>query len=430
MRIDIINLGCSKNLVDSESLMTQLIARGHQLRIDPARVNADLLIVNTCGFIHDAKEESINVLLEAIEARNAGRIKKIIAMGCLVQRYRQDLQTELPEVDDWFGVDELAGLLKSLGSEFNPELLNQRIHSTPRHYAYLKISEGCNRNCAFCAIPAIRGKYVSRSIEDLVSEAKFLASKGVRELILIAQDLSYYGRDRYRKSMLLPLLNQLEEITGIEWIRLHYAYPNDVNSQLIKKIASSEKICNYLDIPVQHISNRMLRKMKRGISKERTQSLIQQLREEIPNLSLRTTLLVGHPGETDRDFEELRAFVEQVRFDRLGIFTYSPEEGTYADTHYEDDVPDEIKQERLSILMETQQKISAGLNQEKVGKQLKVLIDRKEGNYYVGRSEYDSPEVDPEILVTSEHRQLRNGRFYQVKITAFSDYDLFGTVDF
>ncbi|NLO67577.1 MAG: MiaB/RimO family radical SAM methylthiotransferase [Bacteroidales bacterium] len=277
MRIDIINLGCSKNLVDSESLMTQLIARGHQLRIDPARVNADLLIVNTCGFIHDAKEESINVLLEAIEARNAGRIKKIIAMGCLVQRYRQDLQTELPEVDDWFGVDELAGLLKSLGTEFNPELLNQRIHPTPRKYGYLKISEGCNRNCAFCAIPAIRGKYVSRSIEDLVSEAKFLASKGVRELILIAQDLSYYGRDRYRKSMLLPLLNQLEEITGIEWIRLHYAYPNDVNSQLIKKIASSEKICNYLDIPVQHISNRMLRKMKRGISKERTQSLIQQL---------------------------------------------------------------------------------------------------------------------------------------------------------
>ncbi|MFO7615630.1 MAG: 30S ribosomal protein S12 methylthiotransferase RimO [Bacteroidales bacterium] len=430
MRIDIINLGCSKNLVDSESLMTQLTNRGLRVRIDPDRVNADLLIVNTCGFIHDAREESVNILLDAIRARKQGRIGKIIAMGCLVQRYREELLAEMPEIDGWFGVDEIPSLLGSLELGFNPELLNRRIHTTPRHYAYLKVSEGCSRKCAFCAIPAIRGRHISRAMEDITTEARFLASNGARELILIAQDLSFYGRDLYRKPMLVPLLERLEEIPGIDWIRLHYAYPLDFNDLLIKKINASEKICKYLDIPFQHISNRMLRMMRRGISKERTLALIHQLRAEIPRLALRTTLLVGHPGETERDFTELADFVEQVRFDRLGVFTYSPEEGTYADEHYQDTVPEELKQERLAILMGIQQKISSELNQYKVDQELKVLIDRKEGAYYIGRSQFDSPEVDPEILVTSEHKRLRSGSFYQVKITGFNDYDLFGTVNF
>ena len=430
MRIDIINLGCSKNLVDSESLMTQLTGMGLLVRMDPARVNADLLIVNTCGFIHDAREESVNILLDAIQARKQGRIGKIIAMGCLVQRYREELLSEMPEIDGWYGVDEIPQLLESLEVGFNPELLNQRIHSTPRHFAYLKVSEGCSRKCAFCAIPAIRGRHISRPMEDILTEARFLASNGARELILIAQDLSFYGRDLYRKPMLLPLLDRLEEIRGIDWIRLHYAYPLDINPQLIRKIAGSEKICKYLDVPFQHISNRMLRMMKRGISKERTLSLIHQLRAEIPGLALRTTLLVGHPGETQRDFQELTEFVESERFERLGIFTYSPEEGTYADEHYKDSVPEEVKQERLATLMGIQQKISSDLNGNKLGQEMKVLIDRKEGEFYIGRSQFDSPEVDPEILVGSAKKRLRSGSFYQVRITGFNEYDLFGTIDF
>lgn len=430
MRIDIINLGCSKNLVDSESLMTQLAGKGLAVRIDPARVNADVLIVNTCGFIHDAREESVSVLLDAIRARKQGRIGRIFAMGCLVQRYREELLAEMPEIDAWYGVDELAELLRSLKLDFNPELLHRRLHSTPRHYAYLKVSEGCSRTCAFCAIPAIRGKHVSRPVEEILSEARFLASNGVRELILIAQDLSYYGRDLYRKSMLVPLLEGLEEIHGLEWIRLHYAYPLDFSPRLIEKIAKSEKICKYLDIPFQHISNRMLKLMRRGITKERSLSLINKLRTEIPDLALRTTLLVGHPGETDRDFRELAEFVELERFDRLGVFTYSPEEGTYADLNYHDTIPEEVKQERFATLMEIQQRIATELNGNKVEKELKVLIDRKEGDFYIGRSQYDSPEVDQEILVSSGQKRLRNGHFYQVRITGSTEYDLFGTIDF
>ncbi len=427
MRVDIINLGCSKNLVDSEKLMSQLASQGVKTRIDPIRVNADVLVINTCGFIHDAREESVNTILEAIDAKKNGRISRIFIMGCLVQRYREELIAEMPEVDAWYGVDRIPEIVAGLQLSFNPEVLNQRHHTTPKHYAYLKVSEGCSRKCSFCAIPSIRGSHVSRPLKDIVSEASFLAMEGTKELILIAQDLSFYGRDLYRKSMLVPLLDQLERIPGLEWIRLHYAYPLDFPADLPRRIAQSDKICHYLDLPFQHISDRMLKMMKRGITKEKTVNLIRNLRNEIPDLSLRTTLLVGHPGERPADFEELIEFVEKERFERLGVFTYSAEEGTVSGDLYPDDVPEEVKQERFTSIMEIQQRISSEMNHSKIGQELKVIIDRREGQYFVGRSQFDSPEVDQEILIRTEDKDLKAGRFYRVRITDSSEYDLYAS---
>lgn len=428
MRVDIINLGCSKNLVDSEKLMSQLRAQGIKTRLDPVKVNADVLIINTCGFILDAKEESINTILEAIDAKNNGQISRIYAMGCLIQRYRNELVPEMPEVDAWFGVEQIPDIIASLNLVFNPEILNQRVYSTPPHYAYLKVSEGCNRRCSFCAIPNIRGNYISRTIDDIAEEAAYLAGKGVKELLLIAQDLSFYGRDLYRKSMLVPLLTRLSEINGISWIRLHYAYPESFPDGLLELMKSNPKICNYLDIPFQHISNNMLKMMQRGYSKDDTYQLIRGIREQLPDSSIRTTLLVGHPGETEKDFEELMDFVREARFERLGVFTYSPEEGTRSGDVLEDDVPEEVKQDRYDRIMKLQQEISAELNQSRVGQSFEVIIDRIDGEFYVGRSRYDSPEVDQEILIPVSSGTAKPGEFHQVMITKADDYDLFGNL--
>ncbi len=428
MRVDIINLGCSKNLVDSEKLLSQLRAQGIKTRLDPDRVNADVLVINTCGFILDAKEESVNTILEAIEAKKNGQISKIFAMGCLIQRYRNELEPEMPEVDAWFGVEQIPEIVTTLNLSFNPEILNQRVSSTPPHYAYLKVSEGCSRKCSFCAIPDIRGKHVSRKMDDILEEASFLAKKGVKELLLIAQDLSYYGRDLYRKSMLVPLLESLSAIDGISWIRLHYAYPESFPAGLLDLMKANDKICNYLDIPFQHISDSQLRMMNRGYSKEDTYKLIREIREKMPDAAIRTTLIVGHPGESEEDFLELMDFVSAARFERLGVFTYSPEEGTRSGDLFPDDVQEEVKQERYSRIMELQQQISAELNQSRVGQELEVIIDRIDGEFYVGRSRYDSPEVDQEILIPISAGKIHPGDFHQVIITKAEDYDLYGNL--
>jgi ribosomal protein S12 methylthiotransferase len=425
MRVDILNLGCSKNLVDSEKLMSQLLAQGIRTRLDPMRVNADVLVINTCGFILDAKEESIQTILDAIEAKRTGRIKYIYAMGCLVQRYRNELVPEMPEVDAWFGVEQMQEILASLKLVFNPEVLNQRHTSTPSHYSYIKISEGCSRKCAFCAIPSIRGKHISRKIEEIVEEAAYLADHGTRELLLIAQDLSYYGRDLYKESRIVPLLKELLAINKIRWIRLHYAYPEGFPDGLIDLMAQEPRICNYLDIPFQHISDKMLKMMNRGYTSDDTYRIINQIRSKIPDAALRTSLIVGHPGEGEKEFAELVEFVRQSRFERLGVFTYSPEEGTRSGDLYPDDIPEEVKQERYNIIMEIQKGISSEINASRVGKTDEVLIDRKEGEYYVGRTQYDSPEVDQEILVKSDEKHLKTGSFYKVLITDSDDYDLY-----
>ena len=425
VRVDIINLGCSKNLVDSEKLVSQLRAQGIKTRLDPERVNADVLVINTCGFILDAREESVNTILEAIAAKKNGQITKIFAMGCLIQRYRNELVPEMPEVDAWFGVEQIPEIINSLSLAFNPEILNRRISSTPAHYAYLKISEGCSRNCSFCAIPAIRGKHVSRKMEDILEEASWLANNGVKELLLIAQDLTSYGRDRYRTNRLVPLLNSLSAIEGISWIRLHYAYPERFPAGLLDLMQSNDKICNYLDIPFQHISDRMLKLMNRGYDKAGTYKLIHEIREKMPDAAIRTTLLVGHPGETEEDFTELLDFIREVRFERLGVFTYSPEEGTRSGDLLTDDVPEEVKQERYSRVMELQQQISADLNQSRIGQAFQVIIDRVDGGFYVGRSRYDSPEVDQEILIPVSSGKANPGEFHLVRITNADDYDLY-----
>jgi ribosomal protein S12 methylthiotransferase len=428
VRVDIINLGCSKNLVDSEKLMSQLRAQGVKTRLDPTRVNADVLVINTCGFILDAKEESINTILEAIEAKKNGQITKIFAMGCLIQRYRNELVPEMPEVDSWFGVEQIPDIVSALNLNFNPEILNQRVASTPSHYAYLKVSEGCNRKCSFCAIPAIRGKHVSRKMEDIIEEATFLANNGTKEILLIAQDLSFYGKDLYRESKLVSLLAALTEVKGIEWIRLHYAYPESFPAGLIECIQSNPKICNYLDIPFQHISDRMLKMMNRGYSSADTYQLLRNIRAQIPDAAIRTTFLVGHPGETEEDFLELLDFVREARFERLGVFTYSAEEGTRAGDLFPDDVPEEVKQERYAKLMELQQQISAELNHARIGQQLEVIIDRLDGEFLVARSRYDSPEVDQEILIPVSSSSVKPGEFHQVVITKADDYDLYASL--
>lgn len=424
--INVVTLGCSKNLVDSEYLMKQLQAGGYQIVHDSDKTEASIVIINTCGFIQDAKQESINTILEFAQAKSAGKIDKLYVMGCLSERYKPELKKEIPEADEFFGVNNMKDVLKDLQVDYKKELTGERLLTTPAHYAYLKISEGCNRKCSFCAIPLIRGKHISRPVEEIVAEATHLAAQGTKELILIAQDLSSYGLDLYKKPILAELLEKLSAIKGMEWIRLHYAFPASFPNEVIEVMKNHDNICKYLDIPFQHISNHVLKDMRRGIDKNETYSLIKYFREQIPGIALRTTLLVGHPGETDEDFEELKDFVQATRFDRLGIFPYSPEEGTWAYKHYPDNVPDALKQQRADEIMAIQAEISNELNREKVGKIFKILVDREVDDYYIGRTEFDSPEVDDEVLIAKNGKKLTIGNFYPVKIVSSSDFELTG----
>ncbi|MDW8157749.1 MAG: 30S ribosomal protein S12 methylthiotransferase RimO [Bacteroidia bacterium] len=425
-KVNIITLGCSKNIVDSELLLTQLKASDINAVHESEEGEANIVIINTCGFIDKAKQESIDTILTYIELKKKGKIEKLYVTGCLSERYREELIEELPEVDGFFGTMDMPALLARFNADYKNHLVGERLPSTPLHYAYLKISEGCNRPCSFCAIPLMRGKHRSRPIESLVEEARFLANRGVKELILIAQDLTYYGLDLYQERKLATLLRALNEIEGIGWIRLHYAFPSGFPLDVLEAMLECEKVCHYLDIPLQHISDKILKAMRRGITQIKTQELIDKIRDKIPRIALRTTMLVGFPGETDRDFQELLEFVEKNRFERLGVFTYSHEEGTYA-YQWEDNVPFEVKEQRAEQLMLLQQDISYELNQEKVGQIVKVIIDRKEGEYWIGRTEYDSPEVDNEVLISS-NLQLKVGEFYEVSVHEASEYDLIGTL--
>lgn len=425
-KVHVITLGCSKNLVDSENLITQLKGNAFEV-IHDSDEEAQIVIVNTCGFIDLAKEESINTILEYAELKKEGQVEKLYVTGCLSQRYKDDLEQEIPEVDAYFGTLELPGLLARLNADYKHELIGERVTTTPTHYAYLKISEGCNRTCTFCAIPLMRGKHVSRPVEELVREASNLARMGVKELILIAQELTYYGLDLYKSRELPRLLHALADVEGIEWIRLHYAYPSKFPLEVFDVMAERDEICNYLDIPLQHASNAVLERMHRQITQEETRELIRVAREKVPGISLRTTLLVGYPGETEAEFAELEDFVRAMRFDRLGVFQYSHEEDTPA-YGFADDVPTEVKAERAARIMEIQETISFEKNQEKIGQTFRVLFDRKEGGYFVGRTEGDSPEVDNEVLVPADTYFVRVGDFAQVRITDAAEFDLFGEV--
>lgn len=426
--IDIVTLGCSKNLVDSEHLIRQLEAVGYHVTHDAERPKGQIAVINTCGFIGDAKEESINLILEFAQAKEEGRLEKLYVMGCLSERYLKELTIEIPQVDKFYGKFNWKELLEDLGKPYHDELYVERTLTTPRHYAYLKISEGCDRQCSYCAIPIITGKHVSRPMEEILDEVKYLVSLGVKEFQVIAQELTYYGVDLYKKQMLPQLVEKIAEIPGVEWIRLHYAYPAHFPNDLFRVMRECDNVCKYMDIALQHISDNVLEKMRRHVTKEETYRLIEQFRKEVPGIHLRTTLMVGHPGETEGDFEELKEFVRKVRFDRMGAFAYSEEEGTYAANHYEDSIAQEIKQKRLGELMAIQQTISAELSAAKVGKIFKVIIDRQEGEYYVGRTEFDSPEVDPEVLIKKGNCRLNIGNFYQVEIINSDDFDLFGKV--
>jgi len=426
-KVNVITLGCSKNLVDSENLMTQLKGNDFEVVHDSAEEDANVVIINTCGFIDRAKEESINTILQYADVKNKGDIDKLYVTGCLSQRYRDDLEEEIPEVDAFFGTLELPSLLAKLEADYKHELIGERWTTTPQHFAYLKISEGCNRTCSFCAIPLMRGKHISRTIDSLVQEAKNLARRGVKELILIAQELTYYGLDIYKQRSLPELLRALSAVEGIEWIRLHYAYPSKFPVEIFDVMAELPKVCNYLDIPLQHASDAVLHRMRRQITLKETKALIATAREKVPNLVLRTTFLVGFPGETEAEFQELLDFIKETEFDRVGAFQYSHEENTSA-YDLEDDVPAEEKQARANRLMEVQQEISLQKNQAMIGQIYKVLVDRKEGNFFVGRTEGDSPEVDNEVLVNAEENYLRVGDFAMIKVTDASDYDLFGAL--
>jgi ribosomal protein S12 methylthiotransferase len=423
-KVNIITLGCSKNLVDSEALLSQLRASDIDATHESSANDANIIIINTCGFIDKAKKESIDTILTYAELKQKGAIDKLFVTGCLSERYREDLVMELPEVDGFFGTMDMPALLARFNADYKHHLIGERLPSTPSHYAYLKIAEGCNRPCSFCAIPLMRGKHRSRTIESLVEEAKFLVSRGVKEIMLIAQDLTYYGLDLYQDRKLAALLYALNEVEGLHWIRLHYAFPSGFPLDVLEAIKDCEKVCRYLDMPLQHISDSMLKAMRRGITKAKTQDLIDAIRAKIPGIALRTTMLVGFPGESDKDFEELLTFIETNRFERLGVFTYSHEEGTYA-YQMEDNVPEEVKEQRAEEVMLLQQDISFELNQQKVGKEFKVLIDRKEGEYWVGRTEFDSPEVDNEVLIERD-ASLRVGEFYWVSIEKSAEFDLYG----
>lgn len=427
-KINVITLGCSKNTVDSEHLMARLAAAGYEVVFDSDRTDADTVVINTCGFIGDAKQESIDMILRAAAAKQAGRISRLFVIGCLSERYADELRAEIPEVDDYFGARNWDGIVRVLGAAEDPALATSRRLTTPKHYAYLKISEGCNWMCGYCAIPLIRGPHVSVPMEELEEEARRLAAGGVRELIVIAQDTTYYGIDLYGKRMLAELLRRLCRIEGIEWVRLHYAYPAAFPDEVIEVMASEPKICKYLDIPFQHISDAQLASMHRRHTKAEAMALIGRLRAAIPGLTIRTTLLVGYPGETEADFEELMEFVREVRFERLGVFAYSEEEGTYSARELHDDVPEAIKQQRVERIMSLQNEISLENNRRRVGNTERVLIDSRQGDFYVGRSQYDSPEVDQEILIPAEERRLLRGRFYDVRLDRAEDYDLYGTV--
>lgn len=426
--IDFITLGCSKNLVDSEKLMRQLEAAGYNVTHDSPNPQGEIAVINTCGFIGDAKEESINMILEFAQAKEEGQLEKLYVMGCLSERYLSELQIEIPQVDKYYGKFNWPELLDELGKNYRQELHDERHQTTPDHYAYLKISEGCDRSCSYCAIPIITGKHVSRPIEEIIAEVKYLVSKGVKEFQVIAQELTYYGIDRYKKQMIAELIEQISDVPGVEWIRLHYAYPAHFPMELMRVMRERKNVCKYMDIALQHISDNMLKQMRRNVTKEETYRLIENFRKEVPGIHLRTTLMVGHPGETEADFEELKEFVKRAKFDRMGAFAYSEEEGTYSANNYSDEITDEVKQERLSELMAIQEEISAELGRAKIGKQFKVIIDRKEGNYYIGRTEFDSPEVDPEVLIAEGDNELKIGEFYQVFITNSDDFDLFGEV--
>ena len=422
-KVNIVTLGCSKNLVDSEVLLTQLRGNGIDTSHESKKDDANVVVINTCGFIDNAKQESIDTILRYVDAKEEGIVEKVYVTGCLSERYKDDLQKEIPDVDAWFGTRDLSRLLKQLNANYKHELVGERILTNPSHYAYLKISEGCDRPCSFCAIPLMRGKHISRPIEELVLEAKNLAKKGTKELLLIAQDSTYYGLDLYKKRNLSELLKHLSDVEGIEWIRLHYAFPTGFPMDALDVMAERSNICKYLDIPLQHGSTNMLKIMRRGTTREKTEELLQTIRGKVPGIAIRTTLIAGHPGETEAEFEEMMKFVETSRFDRLGVFAYSHEENTHAYS-FTDDVPENTKQERVEAVMGLQQGISLELNQEKIGKTFKVLIDRKEGGSFYGRTEFDSPDVDNEVILNATKNYLRIGDFVNAKITSASEFDL------
>ena len=427
-QIDIVTMGCSKNLVDSETLMKLFEDNGYHCVHDPKRPQGEIAVINTCGFIEDAKQESIDTILEFIQAKEEGRLRKLYVMGCLSQRYQKELEAEMPEVDKFYGKFNYKELLKELGKADVPACSGTRHLTTPHHYAYIKISEGCNRRCAYCAIPIITGKHVSRPMDDILDEVRQLVADGVKEFQIIAQELTYYGVDLDGKHHITELISRMADIPGVKWIRLHYAYPNQFPLDLLDVMREKPNVCKYLDIALQHISDNMLNRMHRHVSKQETIDLLKTIRERVPGIHIRTTLMVGFPGETQEDFHELLEFVRTQRFERMGAFAYSEEEGTYSANNYEDDVPAEVKQRRLDELMILQQEISAEVEAEKVGKVLKVIIDRKEGDYYIGRTEFCSPEVDPEVLIKAGEKRLRVGCFYNVKITQSEEFDLYGEV--
>lgn len=426
-KINVITLGCSKNLYDSEVLMGQLKANKIEVEHQSEQDDSNIVVVNTCGFIDNAKEESVNTILEQIRRKENGEIEKLFVTGCLSERYKPDLQKEMPDVDEFFGTRDLPRLLKSLGADYKHELVGERLTTTPSHYAYLKISEGCDRKCSFCAIPLMRGGHKTTPIEDLVIEAEKLAAKGTKELILIAQDLTYYGLDLYKERKLAELMTKLSEVEGIEWIRIHYAFPTAFPIDVLEVIKNNPKVCTYLDIPLQHVSDKLLSSMRRGTTMQKTKDLIQKFREDVPGITIRTSLIVGYPGETEKEFQELLDFVQESKFDRLGVFTYSHEENTHA-YNLEDDVPQEVKHQRAEDVMDLQSSISYDMNQERVGKTYKVLFDRKEGDYFIGRTEFDSPDVDNEVIINAKDFYIRIGDFANIKITKADHYDLYGEV--
>ena len=425
-RIRVVTLGCSKNTVDSEVLMGHLRSNNMEVMTDESTAKADSVVINTCGFIGDAKEESIDTILHYIRLKQEGKLKRVFVMGCLSERYKPSLVNEIPEVDQYFGVNDLAGVIQALGAEYRESLVGERYLTTPSHYAYLKIAEGCNRRCSFCAIPGIRGTHISKPVEQIVKEAEMLADRGVKELLLISQDLTFYGVDLYGKTALTELVRRLSDLNSFDWIRLHYTFPSDFPSDLIDLMRERDNICNYIDIPLQHISDSILKSMRRGINGAETRALIAGMRERLPQAAIRTAFIVGYPGETEDDFNELKLFVAEAKFDRMGVFTYSHEEDTHA-FGLEDDVPEEVKQARAAELMALQQVISAKLNTAKIGRTLRVLIDRQEGDFYIGRSEFDSPEVDNEVLIQAGE-ELQIGTFYNILVTAADDFDLYGEV--
>ena len=426
--IDIITLGCSKNLVDSEQLITQLRANGYEVTHDAEHPKGAIAVINTCGFIGDAKEESINMILEFCEAKKKGRLEKLFVMGCLSGRYMKELGEEIPEVDKYYGKFNWKELVTDLGKVYREDLRLERQITTPSHYAYLKISEGCDRHCSYCAIPIITGRHVSRPMEDIIEEVRYLVGQGVKEFQVIAQELTYYGVDLYQKQMLPELIERISEVPGVAWIRLHYAYPAHFPEDLFRVMRERDNVCKYMDIALQHISDNMLTRMRRHVTKQQTYDLVERFRREVPGIHLRTTLMVGHPGETEEDFKELLEFAKWARFDRMGAFAYSEEEGTYSAEHYSDDIPQEEKERRLSKLMAVQQNISEELTAEKVGKRFRIIIDRTEGDYYIGRTQYDSPEVDPEVLILRSEGELHLGEFYTVQVYESDAFDLYAHI--